>query len=1054
MKLIETAVKRRVTVIMLFVCITLLGLVSMGRLGMDLMPDMELPVALVMTTYDGAGSEEIETMVTEIIESAVASVEGVDSIYSTSSSGSSMVMVQYNWGADLDNATIDLREQVNLVESYLPDDADKPIVMKVNMNSMPVLVAAVNGGANLADLKQTIEDDVVPLIERQEGVASVTVGGGYTQQVDVVVDPQTLENYGLSMSGIVASIASNNSNIAAGEVIDGGKNMNVRLIGKYDKLSDVENVDISLPSGGLVKLKDIASVQLINDRDDFDIIQNGQEAIYLSISKQSDANTVETAHNVLAVFDEMEESLPGNVHFSIAMNQADQIESAINSMLSSLLIGAGLAVVVLFIFLRSIRTTMVIAISIPISLIATCMMMYVGDMTFNILTMSGMALGAGLMVDSSIVILENIQRLRTDGLSGTEAAVKGASQMMLAVVSSTLTTVVVFLPIGFTEGLASILFQDMSLVICFALMASLLSAIVLVPMLCSTLLRPETTHSVEGTGISAMIGKAQNKVGEGFEKLSAAYARMLKVAMRHRKGTVLITFAAILLSCGLLGVVGMEFMPSTASNSVTVTLTLEDGAAKAETEKAATRAEEIIMDVVGDDMENLMAAVGGSPSSMTGGSASNTAQFMLTIVSEKERDKDINDMADEMRTRLADIAGVEVSVSVGSMMSMSSSSSSGATVNIYGEDLDVLREISDDLVAIMESMPAAREVSSTMEDALPEINLNVNTNKASQLGLTVPQVASSVSAYINGMTASRISLDGGEEIYVKVKVPEAYQDDLSRILNQKMTSPNGTVYRLSDVVTIEQGTGPLSISRENQERYVSVTCSLVGQDVATFTSELNERIDSELVLPQGYRISSEGSYEQMVEAFSSLIAALILGVALMYMITASLYESFSQPFIIFMTIPTITIGAFTGLFITGTPLDVTSMIGLIMLAAIVINNAIVLVDSINQLRRDEGMSLDDAIMKAAPLRLRPILMTSLTTILSMMPMAFFGSDGGDMASGLAIVVSFGLAASTFITLLFVPALYSLFEGLARRIGRRSGKSRNGLHSEKRQAAEA
>lgn len=1050
MKLIETAVKRRVTVMMLFLCITILGLVSLGRLGMDLMPDMELPVAVVVTTYEDTGSEEVETMVTKVIESAVASVEGVDSIFSSSSTGSSMVMVQYNWGADLDMATIDLREQVSLVEGYLPEDADKPIVMKMNMNSMPILVAAVDGGSNLADLKQTIEDDVVPLIERQEGVASVTIGGGYTKQIDVIVEPQTLENYNLSMSAIVGSIAANNVNVAAGEVVDGGKNINIRLMGKYEKLSDIENVDINLPTGGIVKLKDIASVNLVNDAADFDIIQNGNDAIYMAISKQSDANTVETARNVLAVFDEMEETLPGNVHFSIAMNQADQIERAIDSMISSLLTGALLAVLVLFIFLRSVRTTLVIAIAIPISLIATCMLMYFGGMTFNVLTLGGMALGAGMMVDSSIVVLENIQRLRTNGMSGHDAAVQGASQMVLAVISSTLTTIVVFIPIGFAEGLASILFKDMSLVICFALMSSLLTAVILVPMLCSTLLQPDTGHiAVEGKkGIQAMIGKAQNVAGIWFDKLMDAYTRMLKHCMRHRKATVLATMGAIILSCGLLAVVGMEFMPNTAGNSMTVNITLEDGMAKSETEKVADRAEAIIKDVMGDDLENLMAAVGGNPSSMTGGSSSNMAVFMLTVVGEKERDKDINVMADEIRTRTADIAGAEVSVSVGSMMSMSSSSSAGATVNIYGEDLDVLRELSNDVAAIMESMPAAREVSSSMEDVLPEINLDINANKAAQLGMTVPQVASAVSTYINGMTAGQFALDGGDEIYIKVQVPEDYRDNLDVILNQKMTAPTGAVYRLSDVVDVEQGTGPLSISRENQERYVSVTCSLVGQDVASFTDELNQRIDSELVLPQGYRISDEGSYQQMIESFSALGAALILGVVLIYMICASLYESFSQPFIIFLTIPTICVGAFTGLFITGTPLDVTAMIGLVMLAGIVVNNAIVLIDSINQLRRDEGMKLNDAIMKAAPLRLRPILLTSLTTILSMLPMAFFGSDGGDMAAGMAIVVSFGLAVSTFITLLFVPAMYSLFEGLARRIGRRRENSRNGLHSEK------
>lgn len=359
MNIIKMAVKRRVTVMMLFVCIVMLGLVSFGRLGMDLMPDMEIPVAMVMTTYSGAGSEEVETMITETIETAVASVEGVQDIYSMSSTGSSMVMVQYDWGTDLDIAGLNLRERVAMVESYLPDGADTPMVMKMNMNQMPILMMAINSDAGLADLKQTIEDDIVPQLERQSGVASVMVGGGYANQVNVTVNPMVLENYNLSMQAIVGAIQSNNMNMAAGQVVDGGKNMTIRLMGKYTALSDIENVDVTLPTGSLVKLKDIATVELVPEKNDIDVYQNGNEAMYIAISKQSDANTVSTANAVLDVCRKLEQTMPGNVTFMVAMNQAEMIEMSINSLVSSLLTGALLAVLVLFIFLRSVRSTLV-----------------------------------------------------------------------------------------------------------------------------------------------------------------------------------------------------------------------------------------------------------------------------------------------------------------------------------------------------------------------------------------------------------------------------------------------------------------------------------------------------------------------------------------------------------------------------------------------------------------------------------------------------------------------------------------------------------------------
>ncbi len=394
MNIIKIAVKRRITVMMLFVCIVMLGLVSFGRLGMDLMPDMEIPVAMVMTTYSGAGSEEVESMITDTIETAVASVEGVQDIYSISSTGSSMVMVQYDWGTDLDIAGLNLRERVAMVEGYLPEGVDDPMVMKMNMNQMPILMMAINSDSGLAELKQTIENDIVPQLERQSGVASVSVGGGYVNQINITVNPLVLENYNLSMSAIVGAIQANNMNMAAGQVVDGGKNMTIRLMGKYNNLSDIENVDVTLPTGSIVKLKDIATVELVPEKNDLDVYQNGNEAMYIAISKQSDANTVSTANAVLDVCAKLEQSLPGNVTFMVAMNQAEMIEMSIDSLVNSLLTGALLAVLVLFIFLRSVRSTLVIAISIPISLIATCMLMYFRGMTFNVLTLGGMALGA------------------------------------------------------------------------------------------------------------------------------------------------------------------------------------------------------------------------------------------------------------------------------------------------------------------------------------------------------------------------------------------------------------------------------------------------------------------------------------------------------------------------------------------------------------------------------------------------------------------------------------------------------------------------------------
>lgn len=1038
MNFIKTAVQRPISVIMLFLCIVLLGAVSFKSIGLDLMPDMDIPVSLVMTSYDGAGSEEVETMVTAPMETALATVHGITDITSISSTGSSIVVASFDWGTDLDFANLEMREKIDLVTPYLPDDVGDPTIMKIDLNSMPIIIMGISGGSSLTELKQIVEEDIQPVIERQDGVASATVSGGYDQEVNVTVDPTVLENYGLTMSGIAQYIQMNNYNMAAGSVSDGSEDLTIRVVGQFSSLSDIENISIILNTGATVLLKDIATVSLDLVQNSGDVYQNGEPAVYMSISKQSDANTVNSVDAVMAAIADLESSLPDNVTMEVIMNQGDMIQMTIDSLMDSLVIGCVLAIVILFLFLRSIRSTLVIAISIPISLISTCVLMYFNDMTLNMMTLGGLALGAGMMVDSSIVILENIQRMRTNGLGAKEAAIKGASQLVLAVITSTITTVAVFLPITFTSGLVSIIFTDLALVVTFAMISSLVVAVILVPMLCSLLLRPEASYDSSKKGFVGVIGKGQNAFITGFEKLQDRYGKALAWCLGHRKSVFSFVLVVIICSYGLLAVIGKEFISSSESGQITISVELANSATTEETYAVVDKVLVKLDEIAGDDIANSLSLIGGSSSMLSTAISENIATVTVDTVDLDDREMSITEICTELRASVKDIAGAEITIEAGDMMNMGTiSSSSSASLTISGDDLDMLKELGDEVAAIMASIPGAVDATSSFEEGLPELHVTVDYSRATAMGLSVASVASYISSYVDGTFASTLSTDDGTEIDINVVVPESNSQNISSILNQKIPNATGGYALLGDVVTVTEGTGPVSIYRDNQTRYVTVSCSLSGVDLSSFTETLNQKLDSELVLPQGYTLEQGGSYEEMVEAFVQLSGAILLGVVLIYMVMAALFESFVQPFIILFSIPTAFVGVFFGLFITGNTLNVTSMIGIVMLMGIVVNNGIILIDCINDLRRNEGMAAKEAILAAGPLRLRPVLMTALTTILAMLPMAFSTAEGAELSSGMAVAIAFGLTTSTFLTLLFVPVVYSVVDnaGLKGRIKR-------------------
>ena len=1030
MNFIRTAVKRRVTVAMCFLCVVLLGGVSFINIGLDLMPSIEMPMTMVMTTYDGAGSEEVESMVTEPLEEAFASLQNVDSISSQSSAGMSIVMVTYNYGTDLDFASLNMRERIDLIKDFLPEDAGTPTIYRMSMNSMPVMIATVSGSDNLASLKATVDNEIVPELESQDGVASVEVGGGFTESVSIEIDETVLENYGLTMSDISGAIQANNIDMAAGSVISNNKDMSIRVLGEYDSLADIENTNIVLPSGISVLLKDIADVSITTTADSDKVYQNGQEAVYISVTKASDANTAATCENLNNAMAELEETLPGNIEFTVVTDQGAYVEWTISGLVQSLLIGSFLAIAILLLFLRSFRSTLVIAVSIPISLISTFVLMYFTGMSLNIMTLGGLSLGAGMMVDASIVILENIQRYISNGMPREEAAVKGTRELILAVFSSTLTTVAVFLPVIFMEGITSMIFKDFALTIAFALMASLVVAVSLVPMMSSILLRPEDsqTEMLEQKEKN-LYGKLKYYFAIGYEKLKAVYTDALDWSLEHRKrilGIVTAMFAAALV---FVFIVGMEFLPASETGQLTVTVTMEEGLSDEAVNETAQEAENAILMACGDDLASTMVMIqDGSSSFMSSG---DQTTIYVNLVEESERRLSAKEYGEEVREALSYIAGIEYNVAVGDMMTGSfaamTSSIADVTVNVKGDDLDTIEDICNDLSAMMEDIPGAREIESSIEETIPELHITLNNNKVSAMGLTVPSVSSAINTYLSGITASTYAMEDGTEIDIDVNYSGDVNSTYNDLLNMPITTPTGATYLLTDVAEVEIGEGPVSITREDSKRLATVTCSLVNTDLDSFTTEFNKALN-DYVIPEGYQVYSGGMWEEMMSSFTALGWGAVLGIILVYMVMAALFESFLQPFIILFTLPTAFIGVMFGIFITGSTLNVVSLIGIVMLIGIVVNNGIVLVDYVNTLRKEQpGISCKDALMIAGPLRLRPILMTALTTILGMIPMAVSQAAGADLSRGMAIAVSFGLTFSTFFTLFLVPVVYSLID---------------------------
>lgn len=998
----------------MFVVVALvLGFISLMGLKVDLFPKMELPIAVVATSYSGASPQEIEELITKPIESTVGTIEGLDTLQSTSQQGASLVIIMFDFGRDIDDALIDIREKIDQVSGMLPDAANDPMVMRLDPNAMPVVYASLSG-AELSELQDIAENEVQPALERASGVASASISGGIEREIQVNLNPALLSNYGLTGSQIISALGAENKSISAGTVENGDKDVQLRVVGEYTSVDDIKNTKVSLPDGTTIKVSEVAEVvDTFKEQSSISTV-NGEETLMFSIMKQSDANTVEVATEVQKVMADLNEQFKERgLKMTTVMDTSTYISDSMDSVVQNMVIGGCLAAIILLFFLRSLKATLVIGISMPIAVISTFTLMYFTGETLNIISMGGLALGIGMMVDSSIVILENIFKKRQEGLSVKEAAAIGAAELVSAVVASTLTTAVVFLPVVFVEGIASQIFRPLSLAVVFSLTASLVCAITLIPMLSSKMLGNVT--------IAMDDEEPKDFFNRMFNKFKNLYGKILEKSLQRRKTVIAIVTAAFIGSLALIPVVGMELMPASDSGQVSITAKIQSGSQLEETKAVVDEINERLAkykDVI--DVNSV--SIGGSPDGISAGS-SNSASFMIQLVGSNEREITTKQFVGEVSESVSDIPGAEITV-IDSSQGMSAGSP--IQIQITGDDLDVLKDLAQQVVWLLEDIEGTLNVESSFSDGNPEIQVIVDRELATAYGLSYQQVMSEISLAFNGQVATQYKEDG-TEYDVSVSFSKENTTTVRDLETMMIRNAQGVNIPLTAVAELVQEQGPSQISRQDQIRGVNVTSDVIGRDLGSLTQEINAQI-SQISLPDGYEITTGGQSEQMMESFGQLALALVLGIFLVYMVMAVQFESFVTPFVIMFSMPTMIIGVIVGLLIMNVSLSLPGFIGLIMLAGIVVNNGILLVEYINILR-EQGKDRMEAIIVAGKSRLRPIFMTTATTVLAMIPLALAIGEGAENQQPMAVVVVFGLTVSTMFTLIFVPVMYVVIENM-------------------------
>ena len=1011
-------VLRPIFTTMITMIVIILGAISLNRLPIDLMPDITYPTLNVNTNYESAAPEEMEELITRPIEEAMSAVPGVEEVSSSSSEGSSTVRITFAWGTDLDAAANDIRDRLDRVLDRLPENATRPTLRKFDPSAFPILIMGAYGHFDLLEMQELIDDKIKNRIERIPGVASLDIWGGLIKEIHVNFLPDKIKALKISLDSIIRRIDAANMDIAGGTVEKGDKDLVVRTPGQFKNLDDIRNTIVANTKESVIKLGDIATVEVSNQKVSRIIRMNGKPGIRVGVRKQSGTNTVDVAQRVLKEIEKINQEYP-QLHLTPIIDTSDYIKRSIFNVTNSAMYGGILAIFVLLLFLRNIPSTIIISTSIPISIIATFALMYFNGFTLNIMTLGGLALGVGMMVDCSIVVLENIYRLRETGLNDEHAAIKGSEEVTAAIVAGTLTTLVVFLPLVFMRGMSGIMFKQLAYIVSFALLCSLLVSLTLIPMLSARIHRIKSIST--NNGQQNFLYRFSHRF---FLQMEAYYLNALNWALENKKTIIISGLALVVGSVMLIPLIGVEFMPATDESEVRINVEMEAGT-RLDVLDAKTRPiEELVAQAI-PEKKDVMSTLGRS---FRGGTSA-TGEIRIALVPKSQRNRSSDEIAVSLRKMLSKIPGATIRARAGQGLFILRMTSSGGDekiqIDVLGYDFAKSNEIAQQIKTAAEQVEGVTDVVLSREEGVPEELIIVDREKAADLKLTVADIASTLQTILQGSIAGYFR-ESGNEYAIRVKLKDGEKLPIREILDISTINALGEPIVLRNVIKLQSGTGPMQIDRKNQERVVSISVNISGRDMGHIISDISEKL-RQIPVPHDFTVSFAGDVEEQQKAFRELLLSLILSLILVYMVMACLYESLRDPFVVMFSVPLAVIGVTFMLFLTNTTFNVQSYIGCIMLGGIVVNNAILLVDQTNLLRRSEGFQLREAIVEAGRRRLRPILMTTLTTLFGLAPLALGMGEGGEAQAPLARAVIGGLFSSTLITLVFIPALYMLIE---------------------------
>lgn len=1016
MILSRVSVARPIFTTMVTLIVVVLGVVSLSRLRIDLLPAIEMPTVTVATEYENAAPEVVERLVTQIVEEIVATVPGVEEVTSVSSEGQSNVSVAFVWGTNLDAAVADVRSRLEDELEELPDGVERPRIRKFDVNSFPVVIIGISSKLDPVELTDLIDRQVRYRFARIPGVAQADLFGGFEREIRIELDPAKVRSLELPLDRVLETIRDANLDRPAGQIEQGRYEVTLRAPAEFEDLDQIGRTVVAVREGAPVTLDQIAKVEDTYRKLTRIVRVDGELGLRIGIRKQSDSNTVEVANAILEEIERVNADFP-QIHVVPVINQGNFIERSIRNVANSVTYGGVLAVFVLLFFLRNLRSTGIIALAIPISIVATFALVYFGGFTLNLMTLGGLALGVGMMVDNSIVVLESVFRRRDEEKDDVEtAAIRGSSEVATAIIASTITTLVIFLPLVFVRGVSGLLFRELAYVIVFSLICSLLVALSLVPMLASKILRRDERPD----------GSLARRAAALFESLADSYRDVLASALRHRFTTLGIAFGALAASLLLVPFIGTEFLPPSDEGEVRVTAEMEVGTSLSLLDRQTRAMEEIVYPAVPE----TTAAVATSGASGRRPDEASQGEIRLSLTPASQRDRSNAEIAADLRERLQGrIPGATIRTRAPQgqfLLERILGGEEGLTVEVRGFDFDTLDALAEQATGVVAAVSGVTDVERSREAGVPQEMFRIDRDKAADLGLTVRDIADALEAAVAGREVGDYRTEGNS-YRILVQFEDAETLSLDEILDLTLTTPVGRPVALRNVVEVESGRGPLLIDRKDQQRLVTVTANVAGRDLGSVARDVTEEL-AKIPRPLGYELTVAGDYEEQQKAFRELLVSLVLALALVYMVLACQYESLVDPLVVMFSVPMAAIGVAVTLYLTNTTLNVQSYIGCIMLGGIVVNNAILLVDQAGQLRRDRAMSALDAAAEAGRRRLRPILMTTATTALGLLPLALGIGEGSDAQAPLARAVIGGLTASTLITLVLIPVVYVWFHG--------------------------